>query len=176
MPDSDLRFPIGPFSYRPDPTVEDRRAYIEAISDAPAALREACDGLSPTQLDTPYREEGWTVRQVVHHLFDSHANAWIRFRLALTEDHPRITAYHEALWAELPDTFEVPVGVSVDLLDGLHQRWVAMLRNLKDTDWSRTLDHPENGSMTVDMLLQNYAWHGAHHIAHITRLRERSGW
>ena len=174
--ETDPRYPIGRFSYRPETTAEDRSAYIEAIADAPGALRVACQDLSPSQLDTPYRNGGWTPRQVVHHVFDSHCNAWIRFRLALTEDHPRVTAYQESMWAELPDTFEVPINVSLNLLDGLHERLVVMLRHLDTADWKRTLDHPENGSMTVDMLLQMYAWHGAHHIAHITRLRERNGW
>ena len=173
---TDPQYPIGPFGFRPDITQEDREAYIEAIAAAPAALREACKGLTQDQLDTPYREGGWTVRQVIHHLFDSHANAWIRFRLALTEDHPRVTAYNEADWAELADTFVTPVEISIDLLEGLHRRWVDLLGSLQESQWQRTLDHPEHGSMTLDMLLQNYAWHGAHHIGHITHLRQERGW
>lgn len=172
----DPRFPIGPFVFKPEPSAAEREAYIASIERAPAALRAAGDGLDDTQLDTPYREGGWTSRQVVHHVFDSHANAFIRFRLALTEDHPRITAYNEALWAELPDTFDVPVGVSLDLIDGLHMRWVSFLKKLSEEQWARTLDHPENGSMSVDMMLQNYAWHGEHHTAHVTTLREQKGW
>ncbi len=177
---SDPRYPIGPFTYASEFGPGDREACISAIAALPAALRASCDDLNEEQLDTPYREGGWTVRQLVHHVFDSHANAFIRFRLALTEDHPRITAYNEADWAKLPDTFDVPIGVSLDLLDGLHRRWVsmlnAMLNQLGDSVWSRTLDHPENGTMSLDMLLQMYAWHGAHHTAHVTRLREAKGW
>ena len=172
----DPRYPNGPFVFKPNPSASDREAYIASIERAPAALRAAVKGLDDAQLDTPYRDGGWSSRQVVHHVFDSHANAFIRFRLALTEDHPRITAYNEALWAEMPDTFDVPVEVSLDLLDGLHVRWVAFLKKLTEEQWVRTLDHPENGSMSVDMLLQNYAWHGEHHTAHVMSLRNAKGW
>lgn len=172
----DLRFPTGRFSFRSDVTAADRSAFIEAIASTPANLRKAVEGLTPEQLDTPYRDGGWTLQQVVHHLFDSHANAFIRFRLALTEDNPPVSAYNEAAWAELPDATEVPASVSLDLVDGLHQRWVAMMKHLRDEDWERTLQHPENGPMTIEGLLQLYAWHGAHHVAHITSLRSRKGW
>jgi uncharacterized damage-inducible protein DinB len=173
---TDPRYPVGRFSFRPDVTGADRTAWIDAIADAPAALRAAVDGLSGAQLDTPYREGGWTVRQVVHHVFDSHCNAFIRFRLALTEENPRITAYDEAAWAELPDSIDVPAAVSLDLVDGLHRRWVSMMRHMDTTAWARTLQHPENGPMTLDRMLQLYAWHGKHHVAHITVLRQQNGW
>ncbi|MDE2995158.1 MAG: putative metal-dependent hydrolase [Bacteroidota bacterium] len=172
----DPRFPIGKLSFKDEVTDADRVAWIDSIEAAPAALRAAVRDLSDEQLDTPYRERGWTVRQVVHHLFDSHCNAFIRFRLAITEDNPPVTAYNEALWAELPDTFEVPVDVSLDLVDGLHRRWVSMLRHGDSGTWKRTLQHPENGPMMMDMLLQMYAWHGEHHVAHITNLRARKDW
>ena len=172
----DLRFPTGRFAFRSDISAADRAAFIEAIAATPARLRTAVEGLTPEQLDTPYRDGGWTVQQVVHHLFDSHANAFIRFRLALTEDNPSVTAYNEAAWAELPDAAAVPASVSLDLVDGLHQRWVAMMNHLEEADWARTLQHPENGPMTIDGLLQLYAWHGPHHVAHITGLRSRKGW
>lgn len=153
-----------------------RLEWIRRIEQCPELVANAIKGLTTAQLDTPYREGGWTVRQVVHHLFDSHVNAFIRFRLALTEDHPRVTAYNEAAWAKLPDSIQMEPEVSVRLLEGLHQRWVVMLRALKDADFERTLDHPENGSMSLDKMLQNYAWHGDHHVGHITALRERNGW
>jgi hypothetical protein len=119
--------------------------------------------------------DGWTVRQLIHHMFDSHANAYIRFRLALTEHEPKITAYNEAAWAELEDSFSVPVSVSLDLLDGLHVRWVATLRSMSSEDFARNLDHPEIGLVDLDTMLQLYAWHGLHHVAHITSLKERMG-
>ena len=172
----DPRFPVGRFSPRPELTDADRSALIDAIAEAPAALRAAVDGLSDAQLDTPYREGGWTVRQVVHHLFDSHCNAFIRIRLALTEDNPVITAYDEAAWAKLPDSFDVPASVSLDLVEGLHLRWVSMMRHMTAQEWARTLRHPENGPMTMDRMLQLYAWHGRHHVAHITSLRAQKDW
>ncbi|MDA0684469.1 MAG: putative metal-dependent hydrolase [Bacteroidetes bacterium] len=173
---SDPRFPIGRFSFKPNPSIEDRRGYILQIASVPNALRDAVRGMTDSMLDTRYREEGWTVRQVVHHLFDSHANAYIRFRLALTEDHPRVTAYDEKAWADLADTQSVPVDVSLGLLDGLHARWVATLNAMQDSDFGRNIDHPDNGIMSVDELLQMYAWHGDHHIAHVTSLKQRMGW
>lgn len=172
----DPRYPIGRFSFRPDPTPDERKTHIDRIANAPSKLRAAVLGMDDVQLDTPYREGGWTVRQVVHHVFDSHANAYIRFRLALTEDHPRVTAYDEAAWARLSDTFTVPVGTSLDLMDGLHARLVATLEAMQESDFGRTIDHPENGSMSVDSLLQMYAWHGDHHTAHITSLKASKGW
>jgi uncharacterized damage-inducible protein DinB len=172
----DLRYPIG----RPERSAklgdERRRAAIEAIAATPAALRAAVAGLSDEQLDTPYRPGGWTVRQLVHHVADSHMNAFTRFRLAFTEDNPTIKPYDEAKWAELADGREMPVEPSLALIDGLHARWVHMLRATKADAWQRTLQHPENGPMTVDLLLSIYEWHGRHHTAHVTALRERMGW
>lgn len=172
---SDLRYPIGRFdASRPVDPVE-RPGLIAAIGVAPAALRRTVDGLAETQLDTPYREGGWTVRQVVHHVPDSHLNAYVRFKWALTEDGPTIKTYDEKAWAELVDS-QGPVEGSLDLLDTLHERWVRLLRGLEDDAWRRTLVHPELGVMDLDTVLAMYAWHGQHHVAHIRGLRERSGW
>lgn len=173
---ADLRYPIGRMERKSSLTSPERRAAIDAIAAAPAALRAAVKGLTDAQLDTPYRPEGWTVRQLVHHVADSHMNAYTRFRLALTEDNPTIKPYDEAAWAELSDARSLPIGVSLELLDRLHERLVHLLRATKDTDFQRTLHHPENGPMTMDSLLAVYAWHGRHHVAHVTALRERMQW
>jgi uncharacterized damage-inducible protein DinB len=173
----DLRFPTGRFSSVKRPlTREERGAKIEAIRVAPNRLREAVAGLEDGQLDTPYRDGGWTVRQVVHHVVDSHVNAYTRFRLALTEDNPTIRPYQEKLWAELPDAKTLPVEASLAILDALHARWVALLDTLGPEQCRRPLHHPESGDQTIDSLLELYAWHGAHHTAHITGLRSRKGW
>jgi uncharacterized damage-inducible protein DinB len=172
----DLRYPIGRMERKTSLTADERRAAIDAIAAAPARLRTAVNGLTDSQLDTPYRPEGWTVRQVVHHVADSHMNAYTRFRLALTEDNPTIKPYDEAAWAELPDMRAMPVWVSLDLLDRLHERLVFMLRATAPGAFARTLVHPENGPMTLDALLGVYAWHGRHHTAHVTALRERMKW
>ena len=171
-----LKYPIGPYSQVDIHAHADRERFMDVIGACPSRLRDAVAGLSAEQLDTPYREGGWTVRQVIHHLFDSHANAYIRFRLALTEDTPRITAYQEASWAELDDTFSIPVEVSLDLMDGLHARLVATIRAMSADDFARKLDHPEVGIRDLDWMLQQYAWHGEHHIAHINSLKQRKGW
>jgi uncharacterized damage-inducible protein DinB len=176
MPEPDLRYPIGKFQNEDSPTPENRRRYIEEIDVAPARLRAAVAGLQPEQLDTPYRPGGWTVRQVVHHVPDSHLNAYVRFKLALTEDEPTIKPYDEARWAELADTRTTPIETSLALLDSLHQRWGKLLRSLSPADLSRKLRHPELGVMTLDNMLAHYAWHGRHHVAHITSLRERNAW
>jgi uncharacterized damage-inducible protein DinB len=173
---ADLRYPIGPAERKSSLTPQERRAAIDAIAGAPAALRAAVKGLTDAQLDTPYRPDGWTVRQLVHHVADSHMNAYTRFRLALTEDNPTIKPYDEASWAELADARALPIGVSLDLLDGIHQRLVHLLRSTKDADFQRPLTHPENGPMTVDALLTVYSWHGRHHTAHVSALRERMKW
>ena len=173
----DLRYPIGRFSSVKRPlTPAERASKIQAIREAPARIRTAVTGLSAAQLDTPYREGGWTVRQVVHHVVDSHVNAYVRFRLVLTEDKPTIRTYKEKLWAELPDAKTLPPETSLAILDGVHARWVALLEALDGQQFQRPLHHPENGDMTVDMLLELYGWHGRHHEAHITGLRDRSGW
>ncbi len=173
---TDLRYPIGKFNYDGPLTEENRQRLLGDIAQAPANLRSAVKGLSEAQLDTPYRPGGWTVRQVVHHVPDSHMNAFIRFKLALTEDEPTIKPYAEDRWAELADTKATPIEVSLTLLDSLHNRWVRLLRSLSPEDWKRTFRHPELGVMTLDKTLATYAWHGRHHAAHITSLRERNGW
>jgi uncharacterized damage-inducible protein DinB len=161
---------------KPSLTTEERRAAIDAIAAAPAKLRTAVKGLSDSQLDTPYRPDGWTVRQLVHHVADSHMNAYTRFRLALTENNPTIKPYTEAAWAELPDARTMPIAVSLDLLDAMHERLNNLLRAVPAESFARTLNHPENGPMTLDTLLGIYAWHGRHHTAHVSALRERMKW
>ena len=172
----DLRYPIGRIQKMAPLSAEDRRAAVDAIAAAPMQLRQAVTGLSNAQLDTPYRPGGWTVRQLVHHVVDSHMNAYIRFRLALTEENPTIKPYNEAKWAELEDARTLPVDVSLSLLELLHERLVALLRSTPDEAFARPLTHPENGPMTMDSLLCVYSWHGRHHTAHVTALRERMKW
>ena len=177
---TDLRYPIGTFDWlQPDTeeeSVKSREGYIEILARTPLQMRAAIQGLSPQQLDTRYRPEGWTVRQVVHHVPDSHMNSYIRFKLALTEEQPQIQTYNEADWAELPDSNVTPVEVSLQLLAALHSRWVDLLQSMRPSDFERTLYHPERGVLTLDHMLALYAWHCAHHLAHITSLRERMGW
>jgi uncharacterized damage-inducible protein DinB len=175
-PGSDLRYPIGRLERKPSLTPAERRAAIDAIASSPAQLRAAVGGLTDAQLDTPYRPGGWTVRQLVHHVADSHMNAYSRFRLALTEEDPTIKPYDEAAWAELPDARLLPIGVSLSLLYGIHERLVHLLRATPDESFARRLTHPQNGPMTMDSLLSIYAWHGRHHAAHITALRDRMKW
>ncbi len=174
----DLRYPIGRFERPASVSAADRAQFIAAIAAAPAALRAAIRGLDDAQLDTPYRPGGWTVRQVAHHVPDSHLNAYVRFRLALTEPNPTIKPYDEAKWAELPDARGPLVAESLALLDGLHARWTALLRAMTPGEFARTLVHPERpgAPMTLDAVLALYAWHGRHHVAHVTALRERMGW
>jgi uncharacterized damage-inducible protein DinB len=170
-----LRFPTGEFS---DPGQLDpgqRKTAIAAVARVPADLRRAVAGLSQSQLDTPYRPDGWTIRQVVHHLPDSHMNSFFRFKLGLTEENPTIRTYHEERFAELSDA-ALDVEVSLDLLEALHERWVLLLQAIDEAAWSRTIHHPDFGQMTLDSLLAFYAWHGAHHIAHITETRKREDW
>lgn len=174
MPDP--RYPIGKFHYEGPPSEQQRRQFLDEIASTPANLRAAVRGLSPAQLDTPYRDGGWTVRQVVHHVPDSHLNSYVRFKLALTEDDPTIKPYAEDRWAELADSKSTPIEVSLTLLDSLHDRWVRLLRSLNADDWKRTFRHPELGAMTLEKNLALYAWHGRHHVAHITELRKRMGW
>jgi uncharacterized damage-inducible protein DinB len=173
----DLRYPIGPFTVLGDITPAHREGWITEIGEAPAQLRAAVHGLTETQFDTPYRPEGWTVRQVVHHVPDSHLNAYLRFKLALTEENPTIKPYLEARWAELPDTAQTQVGVSLMLLEALHRRWMILSRSMSETQWERTFFHPEQQkSVRLDQALALYAWHGRHHVAQITGLRDRMGW
>jgi len=172
----DLRYPTGELSFDPNPTPATRRACIEAIASAPAELRAAVQGLTDAQLDTPYRPGGWTVRQVVHHVPDSHMNAYIRFKLALTEDSPTIKPYNEAAWAQLADSADTPLETSLTMLDALHRRWVILLEGMQEPDFKRTLTHPDRGVVNNDWLLQLYSWHGRHHVAHVTELKKREGW
>jgi hypothetical protein len=173
----DLKFPTGRFESLGRPlTAEERADRIAAIGAHPTNMRAAVAGLDDAQLDTPYREGGWTVRQVVHHVVDSHVNSYIRFKLAVTEHNPRIVTYDQSAWAELADGKSAAVETSLAILDALHARWVAFLRARSDGDFSRTVQHPEWGHISVDFLLEVYGWHCAHHEAHITRLRERMGW
>ena len=173
---TDLRYPVGKWVRPKSLTPAERKTAIEAIAKAPAAMRSAVGGLTDAQLGTPYRPGGWTVQQVVHHVADSHMNAYTRFRLAFTEQNPTIKPYDEATWAELDDARTLPVDVSLNLLDAMHERLVTLLRGVPDDHFQRTLTHPENGPMTVDSLLSVYSWHGKHHTAHVTALRERMAW
>ena len=176
MSDVDPRYPVGRFQAPERVDAALRTAFVEQIAAAPAAARAAVTGLSARQLDAPYRDGGWTVRQVVHHLPDSHVNAYTRFKLALTEDEPLIKTYEEASWAELPEARVADVAISLALLDALHVRWVTAIRVLPREAFARTLRHPDLGVMSIDVLLALYAWHGRHHVAHVTALRERMAW
>ncbi len=171
----DPQYPVGKFTVEENLSDARRSELIGQIAEAPGKLREALKGLEAKQLDTPYRDSGWTVRQVAHHLADSHMNAYVRFKLALTEDFPTIKPYDQKLWAETADT-RAPVEASVELLDALHQRWVALLKSMGAADFKRRLKHPELGEVVLEKYLGMYAWHSRHHVAHITSLRERMGW
>src|SRR5579862_3903996 len=172
---SDARFPIGKFTFDGPPDPIQRERFIDDIAQAPSALRAAVHGLTPPQIETPYREGGWTVRQVAHHVPESHMNAYIRFKLALTEDSPTIKPYMEDRWAKTREVRDTPLEVSLTLLDSLHDRWVRLLRSLSSDDWKRTFHHPELGTVPLEKSLALYAWHGRHHTAHITELRKRMG-
>ena len=172
----DPRYPTGRFHFNSSVTPENRRKSIAAIRETPSALRAAVAGLSESQLNTAYREGGWTVRQVVHHVPESHMNAYVRFKLGVTEEKPTIKPYDEAAWAELSDSRDTPLETSLALLESLHDRWTRLLRAMSADDFSRTLIHPDSGEMSLDALLSLYAWHGRHHVAHITSLRQRMGW
>lgn len=173
----ELRFPIGLFEYKGEITQEQLQQWMADIESTPRRLREAVAGLSDDQLDTPYRPGGWTVRQVVHHVADSHINSYTRFKLALTEEEPTIRPYYEDRWAELSDGKSAPVELSLALLDALHSRWMILLGSLHREQLSRAFVHPESGNtIRLDWNVGNYAWHGNHHIAHISRLRDRMGW
>jgi hypothetical protein len=172
----DPRYPIGRFQRPTSIDTETLHAAIQAIAETPARLRAAVEGLTAEQLNTPYRDGGWTVRQVVHHVPESHLNAYTRCKLALTESHPLIKPYDEHAWAQTSDVETTPIGISVLMLEALHARWVLLLRGLQSDQWARTFRHPESGDWRVDQLATLYAWHGAHHVAHINALRQRSGW
>jgi len=172
----DLRYPIGTPKVQSRLDARLREQSIFELAEAPALLRRVVAGLTDAQLDTPYRDGGWTVRQVIHHVADSHMNSYVRFRLALTEDNPTIKPYNEAAWAQLPDASTLPVEVSLQLLDGIHRRLVDLLRGLPEEKFARTFQHPERGPMTLDANVALYAWHGRHHAAHVEALRKRNGW
>jgi uncharacterized damage-inducible protein DinB len=172
----DARYPVGKMVMPKEIDQTMREEAIATIARTPKNLREAVRGLNDAQLDTPYREGGWTVRQVVHHVPDSHVNAYVRVKLALTEETPTIRVYDEALWAELPDGKSAPIEGSQVLLDALHERWDRLWRSMKPEDFSRKLVHPQWGERPIDWLLFIYEWHGRHHTAHITELRKQKGW
>jgi uncharacterized damage-inducible protein DinB len=172
----DPRYPIGKFEMPTDTSPAKRTKAIEDIASAPQKIRAAVSGLNDAQLETPYRDGGWTVRQVVHHLADSHMNAYVRCRLALTETEPTIKPYEESAWAKLDDAAHAPVEVSLKLLEPLHERWVRLLQSVKDHEFARTFRHPEHGVRTLEWMLFLYAWHGKHHTAHVAELRKQKGW
>jgi uncharacterized damage-inducible protein DinB len=172
----DLRYPTGRLIYRESLSPAERRDAIAIIATTPEHLRAVVGGLSDAQLDTPYRPGGWTVRQVVHHVADSHLSGYTRFKLALTEYEPTVRPFEESRWAELPDGRTAPVELSLTLLERLHERWVRVLEAIAPEQWQRTYWHPESGKHTLDGLLSVYAWHGPHHVAHITSLRQRERW
>jgi len=172
-----LRYPLGKFSAPPALAHGDIERWIHTLEVLPQQMRDAVKGLNDEQLDTQYRDGGWTIRQVVHHVPDSHMNAYFRFKLALTEDNPTIRPYLEDRWAQLPDSKSAPVDVSLDILEAVHKRWVMVLRNMSDADFKRTFYHPENKTTrTLEVVLALYDWHSKHHLAHITELKKRKGW
>lgn len=173
---TDLAYPIGRFSPPSEYSPELRATLIETVASTPARFRAAVTGLTEAQLDTPYRPGGWTVSQVVHHVPDSHMNAYVRFKLALTEDVPTIKPYDEAAWATLEDSRTTPIETSLTLLEVIHDRWVRIMRSLDNAGFERRYRHPDTGNHSLDFMLALYAWHGPHHTAHVTALRERMGW
>jgi hypothetical protein len=173
---TDPRYPIGKFDKNIIVTSEMRNEFINTIEELSAELRKEVEPLNDEQLNTSYREGGWTVKQVVHHLPDSHLNSYVRFKLALTENNPTIKTYEEHLWAELKDCFQTPVSVSLTLLESLHTRWAVLLRSLTDEEFNKTIQHPEWGNISLNTMLAMYAWHCKHHLAHITELKKRMGW
>jgi uncharacterized damage-inducible protein DinB len=172
----DLRYPVGKYQRPATVSDADRQNHIDAIAALPREIASAASGLTDTQLDTPYRPDGWTVRQVVHHVADSHINAYCRLRFALAENEPTIKPYDENVWSNFHDAKTLPVASSLRLLDALHTRWVALLRSLTPEQFARVFHHPESGKQTIDSMLALYAWHGRHHTAHITELRKRENW
>ncbi|WP_174887672.1 YfiT family bacillithiol transferase [Cohnella herbarum] len=173
----DLRYPIGQFEHEDEITPQRRQEWITEISSLPTKLASALEGLGKDQLNTPYRPDGWTIRQVAHHIADSHLNSFTRFKLALTEEQPTIRPYYEDRWALLDDTTKAPVELSTTLIAALHERWVMLLRSMSEQDYARTFYHPGSKlTIRLDYALGSYAWHGRHHVAHITSLRKRMGW
>jgi hypothetical protein len=168
----DIRYPTGKWIRQPSIDAKTCAEMIQEIAAAPSALAAAVKDLTDAQLDTPYRPGGWTPRQIVHHIADSHMNAYVRFKLALTETEPLVKPYDEKAWANLPDS-ELPIDISLTLIDSLHERWTVILGGMKPADFARKLKHPELGIVDLDRYVALYAWHGKHHVAHITGLRER---
>ena len=171
-----LKYPVGRFELRGALPAGGRQELIESLATVPTRLTHAVADLSEAQLGTPYRDGGWTVRQLVHHVPDSHMNAYIRFKWGLTEDVPAIKTYHEELWSELPDARTAPIALSLNLLTAIHARWDVLLRSMTESDFGRSINHPDFGAMDLTTLLRQYEWHGRHHVAHVERLRERLGW
>ncbi|MGI8495723.1 MAG: YfiT family bacillithiol transferase [Pyrinomonadaceae bacterium] len=172
----DLKYPIGNFQPPQEVTSEMRDEFIQTIEELPSKFHDAVDDLDDNQLDTPYRPEGWTVRQVVHHIADSHINSFCRFKLGLSEETPTIKPFDEASWAEMNDSAFAPVDLSLNIIDGVHARWALLLKSMSGDEFERKINHPERGEMTLNNLLALYDWHGKHHTAHIMRLRERNDW
>ncbi len=175
-PEVDPRYPVGKYQKKGPPNPEERKRMIASLAETPAKLRAAVAGLNDKQLDTPYRQGGWTVRQVVHHMADSHMNMYIRFRFGVTEPDPPIKAYDEGTWAKLFDARTAPVEVSLAIVDGVHHRLVLLMHEMREIDFMRSVVHSENGKMSLDDVLALYEWHGRHHVAHITSLRQQNGW
>ena len=176
MSQDDLRYPVGRFEAPARLTDAERAAATAVIASLPRAMRDAVAGLTPAQIETPYRPDGWSVRQVVHHVPESHMHAYCRFKFALLESQPTIKPYDESTWSSFADQQVATIEASLMLLDGLHQRWTAVLSVMTPAQFARTLFHPENGEMRLDQVLASYAWHSRHHVAHITSLRARKGW
>lgn len=172
----DLRFPIGKFDQSQMITPDLRAKFIQTIEQLPPKLKDAVEGLNDEQLDTAYRPAGWTIRQVVHHVADSHLNSFCRFKLGLSEDTPTIKPYEEAAWAEMADSKDTPIELSLNIIDGLHARWTRLLKSMSNTDFEKKINHPERGAMTLNQLLALYDWHSRHHTAHITKTKEINGW
>lgn len=171
----DLRFPIGKYEKGKPISSEQRKQLISEVAELPKKLREAVENLTDEQLDTAYRPDGWTIRQVVHHVGDSHMNSFIRFKLALSEENPTIRPYEEDLWAQTAE-YKLPVEVSLKLIDSVHERWTTLLESMSDEDFARTLNHPATGAWTLEDSLGLYSWHGKHHTAHVNNLKQRNGW
>ncbi len=174
--ETDLRYPVGKWETKGPFTNAQRHTMITSVGEMPAKLRAAVAGLNDNQLSTPYRPSGWTLRQVVHHVADSHMNAYVRFRLGITEAEPVVKPYDEKTWAELFDARTAPVEISLGLVEGVHKRWVMLLETVREIDFNRNVRHPEHGTMSLDDVLALYEWHGRHHVGHITALRQRAGW
>jgi hypothetical protein len=172
----DVRYPVGACEWPADITGEEKRRHLLDIAELPAKLREAVAGVAPQHLDIPYREGGWTIRQIVHHIPDSHMNSYVRFKLALTEDQPIIKPYDEKLWAEMAEARTAPIEMSLAMVDALHGRWSLMLQNMTDADFERSIIHSEIGALKLKSMVAGYGWHCRHHVAQIVATRRRMGW